>query len=70
MKSFEDITAALRAAYNESKVARATHYMYAYRLTTGSGTTIHLHDDREHMAGKLMLIWGTTYGTSQVYLNT
>jgi hypothetical protein len=55
IKSFEDITAALRAVYKDPKVARATHNMYAYRLTTGSGTIGNSHDDGEHGAGRRIL---------------
>ena len=55
IKSFDDITPALHAIYRDPNTARATHNMYAYRVSSGSGVRGHFCDDGEHGAGKRIL---------------
>ena len=40
LRSFDDVTSALHAIYREPNVARATHNIYAYRLSSGAGVVI------------------------------
>ena len=51
----DDIIPALHAMYADSRVARATHNIYAYRLQTQNGIIEHFDDDREWGAGRLIL---------------
>lgn len=51
----DSIIPALHAIYADSRVARATHNIYAYRIQTQSGVTEHYDDDGEWGAGKKLL---------------
>lgn len=55
IKSQDDIVPALHAMYADSRVARANHNMYAYRIQVGSTVTEHYEDDREWGAGRQLL---------------
>ena len=51
----DDIIPALHALYSDSRVARASHNIYAYRLKSGNGFIEHYEDDREWGAGRMLL---------------
>jgi len=53
--SQDEIVPALHAIYADSRVARATHNIYAYRIKTGSGFLEHFEDDGEWGAGSKLL---------------
>ena len=53
--SQDEIVPALHAIYSDSRVARATHNIYAYRLKTGHGYLEHFEDDGEWGAGSKLL---------------
>ena len=55
IQSQDDIVPALHAIYADSRVARANHNMYAYRIQTGSTVIEHYEDDREWGAGRQLL---------------
>ena len=55
LRSFDDVTSALHAIYREPNVARATHNIYAYRLSSGAGVAGHFNDDGEYGAGRRIL---------------
>jgi hypothetical protein len=51
----DDIIPALHAVYADSRVARATHNTYAYRLKAGNIITEHYEDDGDYGAGRQLL---------------
>ena len=51
IKSQDDIVPALHAIYADSRVARASHNSYAYRLKMGDQVIEHYEDDGDHGAG-------------------
>ena len=51
----DDIVPALHAIYADTRVARATHNIYAYRIQSDSGAIEHYEDDGEWGAGRLLL---------------
>ena len=51
----EDIIPTLHTIYSDSRVARATHNIYAYRLKCGNRYVEHFEDDREWGAGRMLL---------------
>lgn len=51
----DDIIPALHAIYSDSRVARATHNVYAYRIKVGNDFIEHYEDDGEHGAGHVLL---------------
>ena len=51
----DDVTPSLHAVFADSRVARATHNIYAYRLKRGTSFTEHYEDDGEWGAGRLLL---------------
>ena len=51
----DDIMPALHATYKDTRVARATHITYAYRLQSGNQVTEHYEDDGDHGAGRHLL---------------
>ena len=55
IQSQDDIIPALHAMYADSRVARASHNMYAYRIQAGSTVIEHYEDDREWGAGRQLL---------------
>ena len=46
---------ALHAVYRDTRVARATHNIYAYRIMSGGGVFEHYEDDGEYGAGGRLL---------------
>ncbi len=55
IKSQDDIVPALHSLYADSRVARATHNIYAYVIKTGHGYFEHYEDDGEWGAGAKLL---------------
>ena len=55
IKSPDDIIPGLHAIYADSRVARATHNIYAYRLVTQESTVEHFEDDGEFGAGRRIM---------------
>jgi hypothetical protein len=53
--SQDDIVPALHAIYADSRVARANHNIYAYRLQSGNRVIEHYEDDGEYGAGRKLL---------------
>ena len=51
----DDIVPALHALYADPRIARATHNIYAYRLSSGGNTMEHFEDDGEWGAGRVLL---------------
>ena len=51
----DDIVPALHVLYADSRIARATHNIYAYRLQNGNSITEHYEDDGEWGAGRVLL---------------
>ena len=51
----DDIIPSLHAIYKDTRCAKATHNIYAYRLKTPNGITEHYEDDNEHGAGHHIL---------------
>ena len=51
----DDIIPTLHTIYSDSRVARATHNIYAYRLKCGDRYVEHFEDDREWGAGRMLL---------------
>ena len=56
IQSQDDIIPALHCIYSDTRVARATHNIYAYRIASGSGKVYeHYEDDGEFGAGLKLL---------------
>jgi hypothetical protein len=55
IQSQDDIVPALHAMYADSRVARASSNMYAYRIKSGNTVIEHYEDDREWGAGRKLL---------------
>lgn len=55
LHSQDDIVPALHAIYADARVARATHNIYAYRISSGPDVIEHYEDDNEWGAGSLLL---------------
>ena len=49
------ILPSIHALYADNRVARATHNVYAYRISTENGIVEHYEDDKEHGAGRVLL---------------
>ena len=55
LSSQNDVLPSLHAIYQDARVARATHNIYAYRVKNGANVIEHYHDDGEFGAGKKIL---------------
>ena len=55
VKDPKDVASKLQVLYMDTRVARATHNIYAYRVSDETGITEHYEDDGEWSAGKRML---------------
>jgi len=51
----DDIIPALQAICTDTRTARATHNIYAYRIGSGQHMTEHYEDDGEYGAGRRLL---------------
>jgi hypothetical protein len=55
LSNTDHVVPALHAIYGDTRVARATHNIYAYRIVSGDRTIEHYEDDGEHGAGRRLL---------------
>ena len=51
----DNIVPAIHSVFSDSRYARATHNMYAYRINHGGNVTEHYEDDGEHGGGRALL---------------
>ena len=51
----EDVAAKLQVLYMDTRIARATHNIYAYRISGDTGIVEHYEDDGEWSAGRRVL---------------
>ena len=51
----DKIVPAIQSVYSDTRCARATHNMYAYRIRHGGTVTEHYEDDGEYGGGRVLL---------------